>query len=250
MNEVVNKDRLLHEKAHAEVLLRDPDGIWGWATPAGRARAERRAGLIIEAGGINANSVTLEIGCGTGVFTELVSKSGASIAACELSEKLLDFAGKRSYHSEVTFINEDAGQLGPEHVGKYDVVWGSSVLHHLDLGLFLPKVLRLMKPGGVFVFAEPNMMNPQIWLERNVAMIRKIAGASPDETAFYRRDIEKILIDQGFVNVSARPHEFLHPMTPISLIPLFKSLTRVAEKIWPICEIGGSLLIRAEKPKA
>lgn len=248
MDEVTSKERLSHERKHAKALLRDPERIWGWGSPAGRARAQRRAKLIIEAGGITAGSLTLEIGCGTGVFTELVSKSGASITACELCEELLELAYKKSYASKVDFVNEDATQLGPEHDGRYDVVWGSSILHHLDLKLFLPRVLRLIKPGGRFVFAEPNMMNPQIWLERNVGIIRRITGTSPDETAFYRWRFKKHLLNEGFVNVSVRPHEFLHPAIPKLLIPMFQSLNAAAERIWPICEIAGSLLIRAERP--
>jgi 2-polyprenyl-3-methyl-5-hydroxy-6-metoxy-1,4-benzoquinol methylase len=82
MSKVSSQNRLIREKEHAKVLLHNPEGIWGWGTPAGRARSERRARLIIEAGNITARSLTLEIGCGTGVFTELVSKSGASITAC------------------------------------------------------------------------------------------------------------------------------------------------------------------------
>lgn len=92
------------------------------------------------------------------------------------------------------------------------------------------------------------MMNPQIWLERNVAVVRRIAGASPDEAAFYRWRISEMLLKEGFVNVSVRPHEFLHPAVPKLLIPIFKSLSAVAERTRPICEIAGSLLIRAEKP--
>ena len=243
-----SKERLAHEKRHAEVILSDPEGIWGWGSPAGKVRAERRAKLLIEAGNINAGSLTLEVGCGTGLFTEYVSRSGAGITACELAGQLLELARKRSYASQVVFIKADAAELGPEHNGRYDVVWGSSVLHHLDLKRFLPRAMGLIKPGGVFVFAEPNMMNPQIWLERNVAVVRRIAGASPDETAFYRWRISEMLVNQGFVNVSVRPHEFLHPAIPKLLIPLFKSISAVAERIWPIYEIAGSLLIRAEKP--
>lgn len=247
MDEVAS-DRLSHEREHAKVLLRNPEGIWGWASPAGQARAQRRAKLIIEAGNITADSLTLEVGCGTGVFTELVSKTGANIAACELCEELLELALKKSYTSKVTFMSEDATQLDSEHDGRYDVVWGSSILHHLDLKLFLPRALRLMKPAGRFVFAEPNMLNPQIWLERNVGIIRRITGTSPDETAFYRWRIKKLLLDEGFINVSVRPHEFLHPIIPKPFVSLFQFLTRVAERAWPIREIAGSLLIRAEKP--
>jgi 2-polyprenyl-3-methyl-5-hydroxy-6-metoxy-1,4-benzoquinol methylase len=248
MSEVSSQNRLIHEREHAKVLLHDPEGIWGWGTPAGRVRAERRARLIIQAGDIAKDSFTLEIGCGTGVFTELVSKSGARITACELCEEFLELAYKKSYASKVDFIKNDAAKLGPEHNGRYDVVWGSSILHHLDLKLFLPRVLRLMKPGGRFVFAEPNMLNPQIWLERNVGIVRRIRGTSPDETAFYRWRLKKLLLSEGFVNVSVRPHEFLHPAIPKLLIPMFQSIGDVAERIWPIYEIAGSLLIRAERP--
>ena len=247
MNKINSKDRLSHEKEHAKLLLRDPEAIWGWGTPAGRVRAERRARLIIEAANITSDSETLEIGCGTGVFTELVSKTGANITACELCEELLEFTSKKSYASKVTFINKDATQLGSEHDSRYDVVWGSSVLHHLDLKVLLPKMLKLMKPGGRFVFAEPNMLNPQVWLERHIAIIRRIAGASPDETAFYRWHIKKLLLDEGFINVSAWPHEFLHPLVPKLLIPLFQRLTRAVERLWLIRDIAGSLLIRGEK---
>jgi 2-polyprenyl-3-methyl-5-hydroxy-6-metoxy-1,4-benzoquinol methylase len=248
MDNVIDKDRLVREKVHAKVLLRDPEWIWGWGTPAGRVRAKRRAKLIIEAGNIGPDKITLEVGCGTGVFTELVSRSGASITACDLAEELLELARQKSYASKVTFINGDVSQLGLEHKGQYDVVWGSSVLHHLDLRLFLPTALELIKPGGYFVFAEPNMLNPRVWLERHSSFIRRLTRTSPDETAFYRWRLKKLLIDEGFVNVSIRPHEFLHPRIPEPLIPLFQKITSVFEWAWPTREIAGSLLIRAEKP--
>ena len=110
-------------------------------------------------------------------------------------------------------------------------------------------MLRFLKPGGRFVFAEPNMLNPQIWLERKVGILRSLAGASPDETAFVRWRIKKKLTKAGYVNVTVKPHEFLHPRIPKGLIRLFQSVSEAAEGFWPINEIAGSLLIRAEKPK-
>ena len=80
MKKINKQDRLNHEHANAEVLLSAPEMIWRWDSPAGRIRAERRGRLIMEAGAIKSDNVTLEIGCGTGVFTELVSQSGLSVA--------------------------------------------------------------------------------------------------------------------------------------------------------------------------
>ena len=246
----IDNTRLEREQKHAELLLSNPERIWGWSTPAGTIRAQRRAELIIEAANITSDSKTLEIGCGTGVFTELVSETGAEITACELAEQLISLAAKKSYSSNVQFLNQDISSVGPEYDNRYDVVWGSSVLHHLDLDIFLPKLFNLIRPGGHLVFAEPNMLNPQIWLERNVNFIRKKTGTSPDETAFFRWGLKKSLLREGFTNVSIKPHEFLHPATPKSLIPLMRSLTFFAEKLWVLREIAGSLLIKAQKPES
>jgi 2-polyprenyl-3-methyl-5-hydroxy-6-metoxy-1,4-benzoquinol methylase len=249
MKKVNEQDRLTHEHQHAQILLKDPEGIWNWNSPAGRARAQRRADLIIQAGNIKSNSTTLEVGCGTGVFTQLVSQSGASITACELCQPLLEIASKKTYGSQIDFLNEDAMSLGGHHIGRYDVLWGSSVLHHLDLNIFLQRSLDLLKPGGRFVFAEPNMMNPQIFLERKIPYLRRRAGNSEDETAFVRWSLKKQLLKAGFINVSIYPHEFLHPAIPDGLIGFFQSVNNVLEHLWLIKEIAGSVLIKAEKPK-
>jgi SAM-dependent methyltransferase len=49
---------------------------------------------------------------------------------------------------------------------RFDAVVGSSVLHHLDLEPALAKIRALLKTGGVLSFAEPNMLNPQVFFER------------------------------------------------------------------------------------
>jgi SAM-dependent methyltransferase len=242
-----NEARLQRELEHAELLLQSPEEIWGWGTPAGRARAARRAELIIEAGDLRPGLRTLEIGCGTGLFTQLVSRSGAAIDACELSEKLLSLAAGRTFHSPVRLLCGDVLRLELPPEGPYDVLWGSSVLHHMDLGAFLLRAFRLLKAGGCLVFAEPNMLNPQVWLERHLDWLRRRRGVSPDETAFYRWETERALKRAGFMRVVVEPHEFLHPAVPAFLVPAAQAVTRVAERLWPVRELAGSLLIRAAR---
>ena len=67
--------------------------------------------------------------------------------------------------------------------GNVDSVVGSSVLHHLEVDAALKEIWRVLKPGGLVFFTEPNMMNPQIAVQENVPAIKERLGdSSPDET--------------------------------------------------------------------
>jgi cyclopropane fatty-acyl-phospholipid synthase-like methyltransferase len=86
-----------NEIAHSAMLAQaDTEAIWGWGTPAGRLRAERRARLIAEGAGLRSGVRALEIGCGTGMFTEMFVQTGAQIVGVDISEALLEKARARN----------------------------------------------------------------------------------------------------------------------------------------------------------
>jgi 2-polyprenyl-3-methyl-5-hydroxy-6-metoxy-1,4-benzoquinol methylase len=235
------------EVEHGRFLAEhDAEEVWGWNTPAGRFRATRRAELVAVGAGLASGSNALEIGCGTGLFTETFAKSGARILAVDISEELLVQARARGLPSDrVRFLAkpfEDCNIDGP-----FDAVIGSSVLHHLDLGRALPKIRELLKPGGKLCFAEPNMLNPQIMVQKNIPTIKKRLGDSPDETAFVRWSFKRRLEAEGFKDVEITPFDWLHPWTPVPLIPAVRSLGRLLEHIPLVREFSGSLLIKAAR---
>jgi SAM-dependent methyltransferase len=130
---------------------------------------------------------------------------------------------------------------------SFDAVVGSSVLHHLNLACALREAHRILKPGGRIAFAEPNMMNPQIALQRKIPALRCWAAESPEETAFFRWRLARRLREAGFANVSIRPFDFLHPLVPRPLIPLVRGVGAVMEHVPLLREIAGSLLISADR---
>jgi SAM-dependent methyltransferase len=130
----------------------------------------------------------------------------------------------------------------------FDVVFGSSVLHHLEFNRAINEILRVLKPGGRMVFAEPNMLNPQIFIQKNIPFIKKWLGDSPDETAIIRWSFKKLLQKTGYINVKIVPYDFLHPVVPEFLINTVSKIGRVVEGIPVLKEIAGSVIIIAQKP--
>ncbi len=238
--------RIAHEILHGKKLRSEgAEAIWNWATPAGQVRARKRADNLANFGKITSSDLVLEIGCGTGLFTRLVyQKTKAKIIATDLSEDLLEEA--REKFSDGNFLTDDA--MNMQFVNEsFDVVFGSSILHHLNLKKSAEEIYRVLKPEGRMVFAEPNMLNPQIFIQKNIPFIKKWLGDSPDETAIVRWKYKKLLEQTGFKNVRIFPYDFLHPVTPKFLIPVVDRLGRIIEKIPLLREIAGSVIIYAEK---
>ncbi len=106
--------------------------------------------------------------------------------------------------------------------------------------------IRLLKPGGIMSFAEPNMLNPQIFLERNFR--RLFSYISPDETAFIRWILKNRLSKIGFQEIEIKPLDWLHPAVPENLIKLISNIEWTLDRIPLVKEFAGSLYIRAKKP--
>lgn len=237
--------RIEREIIHDEKIKGNAEDVWGWTSTAGKLRADRRAAYFRDLTHMNSNNTVLEIGCGTGLFSDKVSISGAKIIATDLSENLLQIAREKKIPN-TKFEVADAHHLQYAD-NSFDIVFGSSVLHHLEMDVALREVFRVLKPGGKIVFAEPNMLNPQILIQKNVPFIKKWLGDSPDETAIVRWRMKSMLAKIGFIKCEVFAYDFLHPYTPQSLINGVKKLGMVIEKIPLLKEIAGSVIIYAEK---
>jgi SAM-dependent methyltransferase len=240
--------RAENEIAHGQMLAKDdPERIWGWGTPAGAQRAQRRANLIASGAGLKPGMRVLEIGCGTGMFTSMFARSGAQIVAVDISPDLLARARQRGLpEAQVRFLERRFEECDVE--GPFDAVIGSSVLHHLDYAVALKKIMNLLKPDGWLSFAEPNLLNPQVFLERTLHFLPMFSYVSPDETAFVRWRLGKLMRAVGLVDVQITPFDWLHPSTPRFLMGLVKGAGRVLEFLPGVREFSGSLYVRGRRP--
>jgi SAM-dependent methyltransferase len=234
-----------NEIKHGAVIAEHAADVWGWGSPSGKVRAKRRAQLIIQYGEIRKGKSILEIGCGTGIFSRYFAETGATVTAMDISPDLIEEA-KKEQTSSIKYLVGDAEHL-PFPDASFDVVAGSSILHHLDAGVALHEIYRVLRSSGRCAFAEPNMMNPQIALQKNIPFIKKMLGDSPDERAFFRWQIALLLRRHHFKEIVVFPYDFLHPLVPQPMITTVLGVGKILEKIPLVKEIAGSLVIAAVK---
>jgi SAM-dependent methyltransferase len=240
--------RVRREIAHGRFLCdRGPESVWNWGTPAGRLRWRRREALLTT--GVGPGTAVLEIGCGTGSLAAALAGLGASVTAMDVSEPLLSEARKKVGEGKALFLRGDAHGL-PFRTGSFHRVLGSSILHHLNLERALPEILRVLKPGGRIAFAEPNLVNPQVLAMKKLSFFGRWMGESPDETAFIRWKLGRVLRSRGFSRVRIVPFDFLHPLLPAAALDFSAAFCFMLEKIPLLREAAGSLFISAEKEGA
>ncbi len=243
-------ERLAREIEHHRGIAGRAEIIWNWDSPSGRRRAARRASIFVECCGLAPGQRALELGCGTGVFLERVAPCGAAIVGLDLSADLLAKARGRIAATANVVLNRGNAESLPYADASFDAVYGSSVLHHLDLDRALQEALRVLRPGGRCAFTEPNIVNPQVALMFHLGLTKRYFGVSPDERAFSRLRALRSLRRAGFAEAEVRPFDFLHPATPERLCDAVDRLGRRLERLPLVREITGSFVVRGRRPGA
>lgn len=237
------------EREHFDSIASELGSVWwGSITPAGRLRLDERAQMAIRRAKLSPGVIALEPGAGNGEFTKRIAPSGATIVGVEISERQQQLAAiaLEGFPNSSVVVGDAEERLDfPD--AYFDCIVGNSVLHHLDLARALPEMYRVLKPQGRLFFLEPNMINPQVAVEKNIRFIGRRLMNSHDETAFVRWRLARVLRQNGFDKVDIRPFDFLHPGTPVQLISVAHRVSSFLGSIPVVREIAGSLQIYAER---
>lgn len=219
---------------------------WGAKTIAGQRRYDNKASLLRRLCGLGMKSKVLEVGCGDGEFTKRLLRLFQEVTAIDVTPGLIKRARENHTLAKADLRVSNAEKLDfPD--GSFDLVCGVSILHHIDALKALKEAYRVLKIGGSIFFTEPNILNPHVFLGLSLPCLREKMEFSPDETAFTRWQIAKILDKTKFGNPKVMNYDFLHPWTPEMLIGIVERLGGLLEKTPFLKEISGSLVIFSKK---
>lgn len=114
----------------------------------------------------------LDVGCGLGEASVYFALLGAEVTATDISPGMCATAQRLAEVNGVTIRTHvsAAEDLGLPADQQFDVIYTGNTLHHVDIAATMPRLLRHLKPDGVFVSWDPVAYNPVINLYRRRAM--------------------------------------------------------------------------------
>lgn len=138
-----------------------------------------------------------DLGCGSGVFTDLLSKQGYNATGLDISPKLIAL-GQAKYPN-VEFHVGDVEHL-PFADGSMDGILLSGLVHHLpDPSRCAAEAFRVLKKGGSFVAFDPNRMNPFMYLYRDRSSpFYSNVGVTENERPVLANEIAGVFTKAGF----------------------------------------------------
>jgi malonyl-CoA O-methyltransferase len=117
------------------------------------ARLQRYSGKHLMPWLPNRHDLTvLDLGCGTGFFTDILSSKYQHVIGLDLSTKMLKFS-QQNRSADIGWLEGDANHL-PLQDNSIDLVYSNLMIQWCDpLDIVLKEILRVLKPGGVFLFS-------------------------------------------------------------------------------------------------
>jgi len=127
----------------------------------------------------------LDFGCGPGLASVAYAKMGYDVFGFDLSPSNVAHATQlaRKYGvSHRTHFTVQTAESLTYPAEWFDVIAGLDILHHVDISRAVAQCMRVLKPGGVALFAEPLEVPPFDTI-RNTGLVRWLV---PNHKSFDR----------------------------------------------------------------
>lgn len=180
---------------------------------------------------VHNNKTILEVGCGRGDFSILLSKQGARVKAMDFSLAAIEVARRKNLakKTNINFVVADAQSI-PFLDNVFDLIYSFECLEHiLEPQLMLNECYRALKPNGKVVLTTENYSNAFAYVFLYYKL-RRIpfdsgSGTQPIENFFVFWKVKKMLLKAGFKKI-----DFFGSHYVFLLLPRFDPSTFVKEQ--------------------
>lgn len=102
----------------------------------------------------NINDIGLDIGCGTGELTYLLSKYCKKIIGIDVSINMIKEAINRNNKENIEYHNKSVEEVLLNEKDKYSVIVSIASLHHMDLKEIFKLSKDALKNNGTFIIVD------------------------------------------------------------------------------------------------
>ena len=164
------------------------------------------------------NSEILDYGCGIGSFIEKVIKyNPKKIIGIDISEVSINKAKKKAEELKINVdYRVDNCEKTSFENNSFNIVYGTGILHHLQIEKCLDEIYRILKSNGNLIFIEPLGTNPIINLYRKLTP----SSRSKDEHPLAGKDFK--YINKKFIDTKIKYYGFL----TLIFFPFYRSSNR------------------------
>jgi 2-polyprenyl-6-hydroxyphenyl methylase/3-demethylubiquinone-9 3-methyltransferase len=190
----------------------------------------RRLELVFEEmlGGEDLRGRTvLDVGCGTGWFSQRAAERGARVTSLDIGLSLLEQVRAKA---DPDLVAADACAL-PFRDGAFDVVLSSECIEHtLDPRRAAAEICRVARPGGLVLITVPN----RLWrFSATVAAVLKLRPYEGYEHWLGWGDLRRVLVRSGVAVSRMRGFHLLPPVWRRSW-PVLRRLDEYGETLGPM----------------
>lgn len=162
--------------------------------------------LIREVNGQNYRDI-LDIGCGTGIYTKLLSQKfpQATIKALDLSDQMIEVAKQKFEKGKINFIIANAEKLNINQ--KFDLITSNAAFQWFsDLKKMLERYKKLLKKKGCILFS---IFGPKTFYELKICLTSLCSENNSITSSKFRKKSEIIsFLDKNFAKSYLREETF------------------------------------------
>jgi len=178
-------------------------------------------------------SQLFDLGCGSGVFSQLLWQRGYQVVGLDLSDQLLQRA--KQQQPQINCICADVEAL-PLTSNSVDYLIFSCLLHHLPKRQHcFEEAYRVLKKGGRFVAFDPNRLNPFMYLYRDKSSpFYSSKGVTENERPVLPFQVKKECREVGLMANSlyldGLSYRYVASSTAKGLLPIYNFLDKYCFK--------------------